>query len=269
MPRTWYKTLLNALKVSSQHYPHHASHHIRNHVELGSFVVPSPGLTLQHPVSQWSEGVQGDFFNRGGLPEDWVVTVVEHCKQKDGKRHEYLRFTLEHCHNYHVLFLYADCTPAEALGAKHVSSSSSMKAHDRIRIAYTPSISDESMITLSDFPPASRFTSLELSLLLEATSNLKPDYKLYNSQCYWFCAVVWNVIKKQFGGVEERNHAVRDDRCTYCTDSFVGNGDLRRSVKSICRTYRKSREEFENQVQIFECVVGHGKETQRLSTREN
>ncbi|KDQ56187.1 hypothetical protein JAAARDRAFT_322496 [Jaapia argillacea MUCL 33604] len=216
--------------------------------EKGSLPVSS-GDTVEFPTSQWSDAVQSDFFYKKRLPEEWAVTIVEHCKEDGGKRHEYLRFTLEHSAGDRLLYLFAERAPERSKRLKQSGISGSAKAVDRIRISQNvKSREHEPLITLKSFDRVRSLTILQLSLLLKAASDAKPDYNLFTSQCFWFCAAVWGSIKTVFGGVEECGPKV-GERFKIWNVSLEQTKSLRVSVGSIVEGYRVSKDSFDCRVQ--------------------
>ncbi|KDQ56188.1 hypothetical protein JAAARDRAFT_79594 [Jaapia argillacea MUCL 33604] len=219
-----------------------------DHRECGSSIVPSsPTTPLRFPVNQWSEAIQADFFYRGGSPAEWAVTIVEHCKDKSGKRHEYLCFTLRHSVNDRPVYLFAEHMPARAPAPGISAYLPSPFIEPDYRICITLDKKSRNfyrMATLDSFSPP--LTSLELAFLLKAATDFPTPELSHRGRCFWFCAAAWNAIREEFGGVE----TLFEDRSKFRKVPFAGIGNLGVPGESVRQKYRESRKAFEDRVKL-------------------
>ncbi|KDQ59786.1 hypothetical protein JAAARDRAFT_56748 [Jaapia argillacea MUCL 33604] len=213
-----------------------------------SFFMPdSQQPSLKHSVLQWSIGVQNTC---GSGAEEWIVHRVEHCKDENGKTHEYLRFTLRNPRDPRPLYLFAE----RMADKKSTTSSIAHKSTIAVPSCATTSADDQILITFDErhrqrdpmnvmdhFSPPP--TVLQLSLLLKATSESQPNYNVYASQCFWFAAAVWGALKGEFGG-EEKMAGTISNRSKFWNFTLVEADRLGVAVGTIRQKYRDSEAAF-------------------------
>ncbi|KAF8601259.1 hypothetical protein BDV93DRAFT_558562 [Ceratobasidium sp. AG-I] len=154
-----------------------------------------------------------------------AVTSVSYCKRRGGPEHEFLLFRIVDLKNpplsnYMILdrtvrdqtrhkipvptsgtsdspFSYVTGTPA--VDQLHVSYFG-----DRSSLLSSYCGSEYDRLEILDFHDET-FQLNELIVLASSTSRLRPDYHIYNAQCFWFARMIWENLRIRFPASEHRN----------------------------------------------------------------
>ncbi|KAI5983449.1 hypothetical protein F5J12DRAFT_899698 [Pisolithus orientalis] len=132
-------------------------------------------------------------------------------------------------------------TTAELAAA--ISSSPKRDAHDRVHFGTRLTAAGAQVEEMCDKPQRlctlsftdARPTANELATLLYVTSAQEPKYAIYQTQCYWFVATVFDALKMLYKG------AVQDNP-THRGGTFRGvQVAIKASGEEVCAKYREAR----------------------------
>ena len=177
------------------------------------------------------------------------------CKQKNGKRHEFL--VLYFSHHTHTSAQAAvvvdravkDPSQSSAIVSPSLSSQQATPACDMVHIvgqgvslnAYLSKTYGAyhrlCVLKYSDLTPSMPQppSAIQISNLLLVVTEHQPDYKLYEHNCYWFADMVFEASKKLFPGHQEQCYRHDDrGRCRLNLPMFATH-----NLPDICEEYSR------------------------------
>lgn len=213
-----------------------------------------------------------------------AVTSVSYCKRHGGPEHEFLLFKIVDLKNPPISnYMILDRTVRSQARSKTsipicgasetpLSCITGTPAVDQLHVSY---FGDRSSLLRSycgsaydrleilDFYDES-FRLNDLIILASSTSRLRPEYNLYNSQCFWFASMIWDNIRLHFPTPEYRNlmntqgtifglaltkvESPGDVREAYREEQHVLRRSLQERQKTMLQTLEQSADESRRQL---------------------
>lgn len=154
-----------------------------------------------------------------------AVTSISYCKRRGGPEHEFLLLRIADLKNTPLSnFMILDRTVRDQVRSKiHVPTSGTSDstfsyitgtpAIDQLHVSYfgdrTSLLnsycgSEYDRLEILDFHGETFYLN-ELIVLASSTSRLRPAYRIYNAQCFWFARMIWENIRIRFPDSEYRN----------------------------------------------------------------